>query len=77
MQAATLQIIFIFSLNSFLTEPGLLLVRGVNQFNLYQAHSLCGYVKMTCLIFRSVKHLHLWLLHTMNPRFKWGRGGIM
>lgn len=77
MQACTLQIILIFSLNLFLTEPGLLLVRGVNQFSLYQAHSLSGYVKMSCLIFRSVKHLHLWLLHTTNPHFKWGRRGIM
>lgn len=39
-RATTLRILCIFPLNLFLTEPGLLLVRGINQLHLYQAHSL-------------------------------------
>lgn len=76
-RATMLRILSSFPLNLFLTKPGLLLVRRINELHLYQAHSLCGFVKITCLIFSSVKHLHLWLLHTTNSHLIWGCAGVM
>lgn len=45
-KATLLQILTIFPLNLFLTKPGLLLVRGINEPHLYQTRCLYGFVKI-------------------------------